>query len=67
MKPEKPQGKCKRCNKNLTDDVICTSCKSELIGYYEASGDWQMAFEIEKAQSIASRYNRYNAEDNGLY
>jgi hypothetical protein len=33
-----------------------------LLNHYEASSDWQTAFEIEKAQLIASRY-RFNDED----
>ena len=67
MEPGKTVRKCRRCNKNMTDDIVCTSCKSELINYFEASGDWQTAYEIEKAQLIASRYNSDNLDDNENY
>lgn len=54
--------KCKRCNKPISSDIICQACKNELLNHFEASSDWQTAFEIEKAQLIASRY-RFNAEE----
>ncbi len=54
---------CKRCNRQLTKEIICQSCKSELIYHYEASLDWQLAFEIEKAQMIALRYMNDDKED----
>lgn len=47
---------CTRCNQHLTHGIICQSCKNELLGHYEATLDWQTAYEIEKAQLIASRY-----------
>jgi hypothetical protein len=55
--------KCKRCNRPITSDIICQSCKNELLGHYEVSSDWQTAFEIEKAQLIASRYRLNTEED----
>ena len=51
----------------MTDDIICTSCKTDLISYFEATGDWQTAYEIEKAEFIASRYNADNSEDNDVF
>jgi hypothetical protein len=54
---------CKRCNRHHTGGDICQSCKSELINHYEATQDWQIAFEIEKAQLIALRYSREINED----
>lgn len=54
--------RCKRCNRTISSDIICQACKNELLNHYEASSDWQTAFEIEKAQLVASRY-RYNAEE----
>lgn len=54
---------CKRCNKNYADGFICQTCKNELLNHFEASADWQMAFEMEKATLVASRY-RNDEEDN---
>jgi hypothetical protein len=58
---------CKRCRKPTTDTIICQSCKSELLSNYEASFDWQTAFEIEKAQLTASRYRSDDADDDDSY
>jgi hypothetical protein len=57
--------KCKRCNRNITSDIICQACKNELLNHYEVSSDWQTAFEIEKAQLAASRYriNDFDEEE----
>jgi hypothetical protein len=63
MKKRAEAKMCKRCNRHLTEDDICQSCKSELINQYEASLDWQIAFEIEKAQLTALRYNRDISEN----
>ncbi len=54
---------CKRCKKNLTDDVICQDCKNELLNLFEASSDWQMAFEMEKATLVASRFRDEDEEN----
>jgi hypothetical protein len=49
--------KCKRCNKSVIGhEIICQDCKSELLSSFEASSDWQMAFEIERATQAAMRY-----------
>jgi len=62
------QRTCKRCNKNLTDDIICQSCKNELLSHFEASSDWQMAFEMERATMVASRFRNEDDEfDDDLY
>jgi RNA polymerase subunit RPABC4/transcription elongation factor Spt4 len=60
--------KCRRCHQPISSDIICQACKNELLNHYEVSSDWQTAFEIEKAQLVASRY-RYNAEedDEGIF
>ena len=55
--------KCKRCRKPSKDEIICQSCKNELLGNYEATADWQTAFEIERAQLTALRYSRMQEED----
>lgn len=58
---------CKRCNMNYTDDIICQSCKNELLNYFEASSDWQMALEIEKATLAASRFKNNDEDDYDMY
>ncbi len=47
---------CKRCNQHHTKDIICASCKNELLSSYESNIDWQMAYEIEKAHRIVLKY-----------
>jgi len=48
--------------------MICQNCKNELLSNYEASNDWQTAYEIERAQLIALKYqNDDPEEDNGYY
>ena len=47
---------CKRCNRNLATDIICASCKNELLISFDSKIDWRTAYEIEKVQRIASRY-----------
>ncbi|MBA7536098.1 hypothetical protein ES705_28360 [subsurface metagenome] len=64
MKKTTTKPVCKRCNKNQTVDIICQSCKNELLSHFEASSDWQMAFEMEKATLIASRFRGDETEDN---
>lgn len=59
--------RCKRCRKPVNDGPICQTCKSELLKYYEASKDWQMAYEIEKAQQLALRYSNYDPDDINSY
>jgi len=39
---------CKRCNKKITEDIICAGCKNELLSQYDSKIGWKMAFEIEK-------------------
>ena len=55
--------KCKRCNRIISSDIICQACKNDLLNHYEVSSDWQTAFEIEKAQLVASRYRFKSAAD----
>lgn len=59
--------RCKRCNKAASADLICQSCKNELLANYEVSSDWQTAYEIEKAQLTASRYQYEDSDDNEPY
>ena len=58
---------CKRCNKNFTEDIICQSCKNELLNHFEASSDWQMAFEMERATLVASRFRNDDEYDEDMY
>jgi hypothetical protein len=58
---------CKRCNRQTQGGTICQSCKTELLGNYEATSDWQTAYEIERAQLAAARYCFDNNEDIELY
>jgi hypothetical protein len=52
---------CKRCCKPAGSDILCQSCKNELLTNYEASSDWQTAIEIERATQTALRFR--NDED----
>jgi hypothetical protein len=50
-----PEGICKRCNKGLTNDLICGGCKNELISIYDTRISWKVAYEIEKVSRYAMR------------
>ena len=53
---------CKRCKKNSAIDLLCTTCKVDLLNLYDSKIDWQTAYEIEKIQRTAFRYidNNYS-------
>jgi len=51
---------CKRCNRKVTEDIICAGCKNELLSQYDSKVDWKVAYEIEKV----SRYIMRNASIN---
>jgi hypothetical protein len=59
--------RCRRCNQPAGNDMICQDCKSELLSNYEASSDWQTAFEIEKAAETALRYRIDENDEGELY
>jgi hypothetical protein len=61
MKKNDEMKKCKRCNRQNSKEIICQSCKTELLSNFEASADWQIAYEIEVVQLATSRY--YNNEE----
>ena len=66
MKPltkNKVQKKCKRCNRNLTQDIICPSCKNELIAMYDNKLGWRTAYEIEKVSRSAMHYKQRHDEE----
>jgi RNA polymerase subunit RPABC4/transcription elongation factor Spt4 len=52
--------KCIRCKRIIEAGTFCQACKSELLQYYEATKDWQMAFELESAQQSFRKYSPDN-------
>ena len=58
---------CKRCKKNFTDDIICQECKNELLSHFEASSDWQMAYEMEQATLVASKFRSEEEDEIDMY
>jgi hypothetical protein len=70
MKKDANEKMCSRCNSYPTTEIICQSCKNELLSNYEASLDWCTAYEIERSQLIASKYKCDENDEmdfNGLY
>jgi hypothetical protein len=57
---------CKRCNKKITDDIICASCKNELLSQYDSKIGWKMAFEIEKVSRHIMR-NTFTEDPDEYY
>ena len=60
---EKLKKLCKRCYKNPAADVICPSCKNELIILYENKLTWRTAYEVEKISKKAMRYSEQADEE----
>ena len=58
--------RCRRCNRPAGADLICQECKNELLSNYEASSDWQTAYEIERAAQTALRYQIDESGDDDL-
>jgi hypothetical protein len=54
---------CKRCRRETTGHSICQSCKTDLLSNFEATSDWHIAFQIERAQLAAAKYCQENKED----
>ena len=55
---------CKRCNKKLTEDIICASCKNELLSQYNSQISWKMAYEIEKVSRYVIRNtSQYDSDE----
>lgn len=54
---------CKRCYRNPAGDIICPSCKNELIALYDNKLTWRTAFEIEKISKKAMRHANNEAEE----
>jgi len=66
MKPlisEKLGKLCKRCYKNTATDLICPSCKNELISSYGNKLTWRTAYEVEKISKKAMRYSGDSDEE----
>jgi hypothetical protein len=63
LETEKLKKLCKRCYKNPATDVICPSCKNELLAIYENKLTWRTAYEIEKISRKAMRYSEHSDED----
>jgi hypothetical protein len=64
---ENKSHQCKRCNKPAGVDLLCQNCKNELLTNYEASSDWQTAFEIERATQTALRYKNEDEDVDDIY
>jgi hypothetical protein len=67
LTPEKLGKLCKRCYKNSAVDIICPSCKNELIANYENKLTWRMAFEVERISKKAMRYSWGGQGEEELY
>lgn len=54
---------CKRCYRNPADDIICPTCKNELIALYDNKLTWRTAYEVEKISKKAMRYTLDESEE----
>jgi len=66
MKPivsEKLGKLCKRCYRNITSDIICPTCKNELIAKYDNKLTWKTAYEVETISKKAMRFTGNEAEE----
>ena len=55
---------CKRCNRRITEDIICAGCKNELLSNYNSKIGWKMAYEMEKvSRQIMRITSRYDSEE----
>ena len=61
--------KCQRCKQSLEKEAFCQSCKSILLPYFENSGDWQIALELESLQRSVNLYINTESDlsDNANY
>lgn len=50
--------KCIRCKREISAEKVCQECKNDLLYYYEATRDWQLAFEMESQQQYLRRYQK---------
>ncbi len=42
--------KCIRCKREIISEKFCQDCKDDLLSFFEATRDWQMAYEMESQQ-----------------
>lgn len=63
MKPLTAGKLCRRCNKNTSTDIVCPSCKNELIAIYENKLTWRTAYEVERISKKAMRYSGNQTEE----
>jgi cytochrome c-type biogenesis protein CcmH/NrfF len=66
MSNSRPTGQriCKRCNRRITEDIICAGCKNELLAQYDSKIGWKMAYEMEKVSRHIMRNSlRSDTED----
>jgi len=61
------QKKCRRCNKHLTNDLICPACKNELILLYDNKLGWKTAYEVERISRMAMRRSCQEDIDDYLF
>jgi hypothetical protein len=55
---------CKRCNKKIKEDIICASCKNELLSQYDSRISWKTAYDIEKVSRYVMRNTlRYDSDE----
>ncbi|HES59551.1 MAG TPA: hypothetical protein ENO18_03885 [Caldithrix sp.] len=54
---------CKRCNRQITEDIICAACKNELLSQYDSKIGWKMAYEIEKVSRHVMRNTSMHDQD----
>jgi hypothetical protein len=64
--PDKLKKLCKRCYQNPAEDVVCPTCKNELIALYNNKLTWRTAYEVEKISKKAMRYT-HNETEEDLY
>jgi|GEM_PF-3511413 len=54
---------CKRCYRNPAVDIICPTCKNELIALYDNKLTWRTAYEVEKISKKAMRFTLDETEE----
>jgi len=46
--PQSQKKVCRRCNKKVTDDIICASCKNELLSMYDSKSVGKQLMKLKK-------------------
>ena len=60
------KNKCKRCKVTVSNGLLCQSCKSDLLPFFEVTKDWSIACDMESAQFTMQNY-RQDYDDNNLF